>query len=323
MDIALAEMSITDDICFTPLHHVILGLEKADIYQQLRLNNDCTNKPDSLGRSPLHWAIIQGDTNAVEALVSHGASPNSIDKEQMRPLHEVCRAPRSNQVTCAQLLINAGADIDARDSWGRTALRIAVTFTDLSIDLIKLFIRSGADIKIGDIYGQTALLKSIRGSHHATQLLLEHGADIEEGDMYGNTPLSETIFGNKSQCLNLLLQYGAKTDQLLDLKLGRRAREGHINILHFTAWYGNVEVMRALEYSEQHFSLSPRPIDDFEQHRDFRRAHGLSAEDEDRNAFVRLLSTVKYACGKSQYCGHLTDEDDENEEDFIDAKEHV
>jgi hypothetical protein len=121
----------------------------------------------------------------------------------------------------------------------------------------------------------------------------------------------------------LLLQYGAKTNQLLDLKPGRRAREGDINLLHFTAWYGSVEVMRILENSEQDFSFSPRPIDDFEQQRDFRRANGLSAEDKDRTAFARLLSTVKYACEKNQYPNHSTHEDDEYEEDFKDIKEYV
>jgi len=322
MDISLAEMSITDDLCFTPLHHVVIGLEKADLYQQLRLNNSCINTPDSLGQSPLHWAVIQGNTSAIEALLAHRASPNSMDKEQMSPLHDVYQAPQLSQAGCARLLIDAGADVDARDSWGRTALRIAVAFTSTSLNFIEMLIKEGAGINVRDIYDQTPLLKSIRGNPYTTQLLLKYGASTEVNDMYGNTPLSEAIFRNRTEQLKLLLEYGAKTNQLLELQPRRRAREGDINILHFTAWYGDIEVMRALEGSEQHFCLSPRPIDDFEQHRELRLTNGLGAGNEDREAFVRLLSTVRYSCEKGRYFNNLEGEDSEKGEDFVDAEEY-
>lgn len=322
MDISLAEMSITDDLCFTPLHHVVIGLEKADLYQQLRLNHSCINTHDSLGRSPLHWAVIQGNTTAIEALLGHGASPNSMDKEQMSSLHEVCQAPQSSQVGCARLLIDAGANVDATDSWGRTAFRIAVAFPSTGLDFVEMLIKEGAGVNVRDVYGQTPLLKSIRGNPCTTQLLLKHGASTEARDLYGNTPLSEAIFRNRTEQLKLLLEYGAMTNQLLKLQPGRRAREGDVNILHFTAWYGDIEVMRALEGSEQHFCLSPRPIDDFEQHREFRLANGLGAGTEDRDAFVRLLSTVRYSREKDQFFNDPEGEDSDEEENFIDAEEY-
>lgn len=322
MDISLAEISITDDLCFTPLHHVVIGLEKADLYQQLRLNNSCINTPDSLGRSPLHWAVIQGNTSAIEALLGRGASPNSMDKEQMSPLHEVWQAPQSSQVGCARLLIDAGVDVDARDSWGRTAFRIAIAFTSTSLDFIEMLIKEGAGVNVRDVYDQTPLLKSIRGNPCTTQLLLKHGASTEARDLYGNTPLSEAIFRNRTEQLKLLLEYGAKTNQLLELQPRRRAREGDVNILHFTAWHGDIEVMRALEGSEQHFCLSPRPIDDFEEHRELRLANGLGAGTEDREAFVRLLSTVRYSREKGQFFNDPEGEDSDEGENFIDAEEY-
>ena len=104
MDISPTKTTITDDLCFTPLHHVVFGLEDADLQQQLRLNYDCINKLDSVGRSPLHWAVIRGSTSAVESLLAHGASLNAVDKEQMTPLHEVCRAPQASQTGCERFL---------------------------------------------------------------------------------------------------------------------------------------------------------------------------------------------------------------------------
>jgi hypothetical protein len=65
MDILLAEMNITDNLCFTLLHNIVIGLVKAGLYQQLRLNNSFINTLDSLGRSPLYEAAIQRNTSAV------------------------------------------------------------------------------------------------------------------------------------------------------------------------------------------------------------------------------------------------------------------
>lgn len=163
MDVLPSEMSITDDLCFTPLHYVVTGLEKADLFQQLRLNKSCINTLDSLGRSPLHWAVMKGNPSAVEALLAHRASPRSLDKERMTPLHDICHAPRSSQIHCARLLINAGADVDATDNWGRAPLRIAVAFPSTSHEFVQLLIEKEAAVNVSDIYNQTPLLKSIQG----------------------------------------------------------------------------------------------------------------------------------------------------------------
>jgi ankyrin repeat protein len=323
MDVSLAETSITDDLCFTPIHHVVIGLEKADLHQQLRLNNSCMHSPDSMGRVPLHWAVILGNMSAIEALLAHGASPNSMDKERMRPLHDVCQAPQSSQAGCARLLIEAAADVDARDSWGRTALRIAVAFTSTSLDFIEILIKEGTGVNVRDIYYQTPLLKSLRGAPEITELLLKYGASAEVSDIYGNTPISEAIFRNRTEQLKLLLEYGALTNCLLELQPRRRAREGDINVLHFCAWYGSIDVMRVLEGSEQHFCISPRPIDDFEQFSQLRLANGLGAGEEDREAFIHLLSTVKYPSEKGGYFNNSDATCDDQEEDFVDAEEYV
>lgn len=320
----LTEGSAIDELCFTPLHEIIIGFEKADLHQQLRLNRYCINTPDSLGRSPLHWAVIHGDISAVTTILAHGAFPDSRDKEQMTPLLDLCQSPQSTQAAaCARLLIDAGADVDARDSWGRTALRIAVGFPSTSLDLIEMLLDKGADVNVKDIYDQTPLLKSIRGNPGITQLLLKHKASTEIGDIYGNTPLSEAIYRNSTEHLKLLLEYGAKTNKLLELHPGRCAREGPVNILHFTAWYGGIEVMRALEGSDQYACLDPQPIDDFVQHRGFRLSNGLGVGEEDYEAFVHLLSTIKHTCEKSRCSCNEKADDDEEGDDFADAEENV
>jgi ankyrin repeat protein len=322
MNLPLAETSVTDDLCFTPLHHVITGIEKADLCQQLRLNSSFVNSPDTLGRSALHWAAIRGNSSAIEVLLAHGASPNYRDKEQMSPLHEIYQAPQSSQAGCTRLLIDSGADVNAKDSWGRTALRISVAFATSSLDFIEMLIKEGAAVDVRDIYGQTALLKSIRGNPQITQLLLKNGANINAKDIYGNTPLSEAISRNKNKSLNLLLDYGADIDQLLELQVKHHTREGDVDILHSTACHGDIEGMRAPEESEHHSSFSTRPIDEVEKHLKHRLGGRKYTRGVDRETVVHLLSHVVCSREKGQNFSNSEDEDSDEGEEFVDAKEY-
>ena len=328
-------LSITDSICLTPLHRAVIGIEQVDIYQQLRLNSDCINKTDSMGRSPLHWAALRADIVAIEALLMHGASPNAMNKGQTRPLHLVCYVislKLSKSTECARLLINAGADIEARDYWGRTALRTAAELNPSYVTLVQYLIDNGSDVNVKDNYHQTPLLKSINSSYRTTKTLLQHGATVEVRDVYGNTPISKAIHRNNHQALKLLLQYKAKTHHLLDSRQCRPICEGNVNILQYAAWYGGRKVMQALEDTKQHLCLSPRLIDDFDQNIDFRRAEGLKMVEEDRLAFLHLLSTIQYNQTSDLACYQSTNEDDEDDEDeeadeaeesFFDAKECI
>lgn len=80
--------------------------------------------------------------------------------------------------------------------------------------------------------------------------------------------------------------------------------------------------MRALEGSEQHFCLSSRPIDDFEQYRQLGLPNGLGAGTEGREAFVRLLSSVRYPRDNDQFFNDSGVEDSDGGENFIDAEEY-
>ena len=96
---------------------------------------------DKLGRSPLHYAALETDLEAVKSLIS-SCDVNLHDKNGWTPLHF---AAQSNSVDCARILLEAGAEIDAVDSHGNTPLSNAVFNSKGYGDLI-LFLKSkGAD----------------------------------------------------------------------------------------------------------------------------------------------------------------------------------
>ncbi|KAH8585593.1 ankyrin repeat-containing domain protein, partial [Bisporella sp. PMI_857] len=82
-----------------------------------------------------------------------------------------------------------GLDVEAADSFGRTALHHASDNGHLEV--VTLLLEKGADLEAADIYGKTALHHASRNGHlEVVTLLLEKGADVKARDkIYGQTPL--------------------------------------------------------------------------------------------------------------------------------------
>lgn len=91
---------------------------------------------------------------------------------------------------------------------GLTPLSTAI-LTD--VETVKLLLECGADIEAKDSYGATPLLQKVRcgGPTEVARLLLEWGADIEAKNSNGNTPLLAALIKKKVNMAKLLLEWGA------------------------------------------------------------------------------------------------------------------
>lgn len=110
-----------------------------------------TNKPkkrierpevDQAGCTPLHHAAVHGDEHEAAQLLQAGADVNARDEDGWSPLHF---AAQSKSATVAQLLIAAGAEIDAIDVHGNTPLWTAVFTSKGNGVLIELLRKAGAN----------------------------------------------------------------------------------------------------------------------------------------------------------------------------------
>ena len=97
--------------------------------------------------------------------------------------------------------------LEARDSRGATPLMHAAAFGNL--DAMKMLLAAGADVNAKNNFGATALLWCARDGDKA-RLLIEHGADVNAVSKQGRTPLMlASMREGGSDIVALLLSKGA------------------------------------------------------------------------------------------------------------------
>jgi ankyrin repeat protein len=104
------------------------------------------------GRTPLHYAAMADDADAVSALLTEGADPNAPDRLGFTALH---LAAQEGVIPAAEILLAGGARVDAVNSYGNTPLFTAVFNSRGRGELIRLLRHHGADPRHPNNTGQT------------------------------------------------------------------------------------------------------------------------------------------------------------------------
>ncbi len=134
--------------------------------EAVKLILDLGANPNELSQdygSPLHTACWQGDGNGgredsvvektIRTLLEGGADPNLVARGG-RPLHEAVSGDWSSP-TSTRILLEFGAEVDARNDAGQTALMLAAEGGGL--ECIRALLGAGADRKLKDRRGKTPL----------------------------------------------------------------------------------------------------------------------------------------------------------------------
>jgi ankyrin repeat protein len=142
----------------------------------------------------------------------------------------------------ARALLAAGADCNARNGDGATALMLAAHSGGL--DLVRLLLDAGAAVNATDERGWSALMQAVynadldRGFAEVAQALIDAGANVEAAIGFGVRPLMLAAGYGETAVVETLLRAGA--DVLARNEGGRTAlmmvKEKHyidvINLLH-------------------------------------------------------------------------------------------
>ena len=106
--------------------------------------------------TPLHWACFWDSAKSVKFLIQHGAQIDAKDEFGKTPLHEYHVG-----VEVAKLLIESdsgGALINAKDEFGVTPLHKAAFYG--KCDVVKYLVENGAQIDSKDIFGNSPIDES-------------------------------------------------------------------------------------------------------------------------------------------------------------------
>ena len=111
-----------------------------------------------------------------------------------------------------QLAIEQGADVNAKNEYGQTALMWAAS-SENNLEVAKLLLQAGADANAKNNEGQTALMvAAFYGNSGIAQALLQARADVNARERSGITSLMTAAFYGHSDIVKLLLQAGASVN---------------------------------------------------------------------------------------------------------------
>ena len=102
---------------------------------------------DKHGRVPLVYAIIEGQTNCVQALMDAGADLNAKDVNDDALLHYAVGC-KGNALLYAGMLLDKGVDVNWKDKQGNTALMVAAKKNPKeNVRLIQMLIEIGGSVE--------------------------------------------------------------------------------------------------------------------------------------------------------------------------------
>lgn len=177
-----ADIDATDNDGWPALAHAAESRRRGSLYLLFKNGAD----PSSIGWTPLHRAIATGDQRGVWTAMEAGADLEVRDMWGRTALLWATRMGDSNTIL---LLSSAGADLAATDDDGRTALMHAAAAA--SREKIRSLLELGGDLHAVDRDGMTALMHAAgrAAGRFAVQDLLKRGADPATIDLQGRTAL--------------------------------------------------------------------------------------------------------------------------------------
>ena len=146
-------------------------------------------------------AIRENNLAQLKALLSQEAGADAADNHAITPL---MYAAEIGSVDAMRLLLDHGADVNAQNAFGSTALMWSAS----DPAKVRLLLDRGAQVNTVAKSGRTALIIAAftNPSAQVVRLLLAKGAKVDVMDVRHVTPMNAATFGNDTDTVRLLIE---------------------------------------------------------------------------------------------------------------------
>ncbi|KAI3364702.1 hypothetical protein L3Q82_011488 [Scortum barcoo] len=167
------------------------------------------NKRTERGESALLVAVSKEKLSCIEVLLESGADIDIANYERETPLYKACER---NSAAMVAMLLNCGASVNTHCIQGWTALQEAVCRNN--VEICEMLLKAGAKLNLTNMYGISPLFTAAQSGQLATlRFLLRHGADINSEAADGATALYEAAKNGHEEIVELLLSQNADANK--------------------------------------------------------------------------------------------------------------
>ena len=201
------DLLVTDKDGMTALH-IAAGCGFSEACLRLLEKAPETNRPDSAGYYPLHFAAQNNKTSAIAMLLAYAPSTTNITESNGRTALQI--AAYSGSSDAVEILLNTIDNIDHQDNAGATALHLAATYNETAC--IDRLLRHNADPTIKNQDDLTAIHIAAKKGNDNTLIKfgqLAPGCIDSNGGQYQQTPLFNAVIAKNLASADILLSYGA------------------------------------------------------------------------------------------------------------------
>lgn len=201
------------DTGFTPLHMAAKIGNEALVDLLLKAGADVNKTAyfqTGMNRTPLHMAVEFMQVPVVKLLLKNKANLEARLSDGKTVL--LFAASRGSFDSC-QLLLEAGADLQAIDNQGNNVLHIAAGAFNSESKLLALLVAKGIKVNSINYSGLTPLAIAIQRSKNTTaaEQLIAAGADLQTRDETGANLLMLAAANARKEFVSWLMEKGADT----------------------------------------------------------------------------------------------------------------